>query len=108
MATIYISLPIDGGDTTRLRQRADLIRASLSRQGHRPICILDNYHGSNPTYADRVADAVRMLLSSDGVFFPSGWEQHMECQFEHDIALRSKSFIGRDPHAIDFKIMHEQ
>lgn len=108
MKTIYISLPIDGSDTARLRQRADLIKGALSRQGYRPICILDNFSGKNPTYADRVADAVRMLLTSDGVFFPTGWEGHMQCQFEHDLALRSKSFIGRDPNARDFKILYEQ
>lgn len=105
---IYISLPITGEDTGKARERADLIKASLSREGHRAVTPFDIHAGKNPTYGDRLAFDLRAMLSCDAVFFCKGWEQSLGCNIEHDAAMRSKSFAGRHPHARDFKILYER
>ncbi len=99
---IYISLPITGLDPDKVRQKADLIKASLSRQGHRPVSPFEVTAGKNPTYEDYICCDLRAMLDCDGIIFCQGWERSCGCNIEHDVAMRFKAH-GRK----DFKIMYE-
>ena len=98
---IYISLPISA-DPAKAREKADLIKAKLSREGYGVINPFDVYAGKNPTYADYICYDLRAMLDCDGIIFCEGWEQSCGCNIEHDVAMRFKAYGKKD-----FKIMYE-
>lgn len=99
---IYLSLPISGTDIRKTREKADLIKARLSRDGHTPVSPFDIYPGQNPAYEDYICCDLRAMLGCDAVFFCDGWERSCGCNIEHDVAMRMKA------HGIkDLKIMYE-
>lgn len=104
---IYISLPITGRGQGDVRHHSDVLRTYLSKQGYTPVSPLDNYAGKDPTYSDYLTQDLNLLLGCDGVIFARGWEESMGCNIEHDTVMRFKSFVGRNPHAKDFKVMYE-
>ena len=98
---IYISLPISGQEQ-KAREKADLIKAKLSKEGHIPVSPFNVFAGKNPTYADYICYDLRAMLECDAILFCDGWEQSCGCNIEHDVAMRFKA------HGIkDFKIMYE-
>lgn len=98
--TIYISIPIT--DNPKAREHADLVKAALSRQGHRPVSPFDINCGKNPTYEDYICFDLLAMLGCDAIYFCKGWEQSCGCCIEHDVAKR---FIehGRK----QFKLIYE-
>ncbi len=98
---IYISLPIS--NDPKAREKADLIKATLSRQGHKPVSPFDIYAGDKPTYEDHICYDLRAMLDCDAVLFCKGWEKSCGCNIEHAAATHFKQFGKKD-----FKIAYEQ
>lgn len=99
---IYISIPITGHDIAKVRDKADKIKAALSRQGHRVFSPFDVYADKNPSYEDYICYDLRAMMSCDAVYFCDGWEQSCGCNIEHDVAMRFKAYGKKD-----FRIMYE-
>lgn len=85
---IYISIPISGIPQHKVREKADLIKSALSRQGHEVINPLDICAGQNPSYDDYICADLRAMLNCDAVYFCDGWEQSCGCSIEHDVVMR--------------------
>lgn len=83
---IYISLPISGHDETAQREHADLIKAALSRAGHRPITPFDNYAGKKATYIDHITQHERIIAYCDAIFLCEGWQFSRGCRIEAHFA----------------------
>ena len=98
---IYISVPISGQEQ-KAREKADLIKAKLSREGNDVVSPFDVYAGKNPTYEDYICYDLRAMLDCDAILFCKGWEKSCGCNIEHDVAMRFKAH-GRK----EFKIMYE-
>lgn len=99
---IYISLPISGLDIQKVREKADLIKAKLSREGYDVVSPFDIYIGKNPSYEDYICYDLRAMLDCDGIIFCEGWEKSCGCNIEHEVAMRFKAHGKKD-----FKIMYE-
>lgn len=82
---IYISLPITGQEE-KAREKADLIKAYLSRMGHEPVNPFENYAGKEPTYFDHLCYDLRALADCDAAVFCNGWEKSPGCRVEHYFA----------------------
>lgn len=100
---IYISIPISGLDIQKVREKADLIKAKLSREGYEVVSPFDVYAGKNPTYEDHICYDLRAMLGCDAIYFCKGWNLSCGCNIEHDVALRFKAYKK-----VDFKIMYEK
>lgn len=68
---VYISLPISGKEKTA-REKADIIKAALSRAGHTPVNPFDIYAGDKPGYADYLCADLRKLADCDAIFLCEG------------------------------------
>lgn len=79
---IFISIPVSDKDETEVREHADLIKASLSRAGHRPVSPFDIYAGKNPTYADHLCFSLSALTDCDAIFLCDGWQFSRGCRIE--------------------------
>lgn len=99
---IYISIPISGLDLKEVRQKADMIKAKLSREGHTPVSPFDIYAGKNPTYEDYITSDLRALLDCDAIYLCEGWTMSCGCCIEHDAALNFHRF-----HRKNFKFIFE-
>jgi len=99
---IYISIPISGKPRKEVMQKADNIKAALSRQGHRPVSPFDICAGHDPSYEDYICQDLRAMMDCDAVYFCAGWEESCGCNVEHDVAMRFKAHGKKD-----FKIMYE-
>lgn len=99
---IYISIPIAGHDERATREKADRIKASLSRKGWHPVNPFEVYAGRNPEYADFICCDLRAMMDCDAIYFCEGWEQSCGCNVEHDVAMRFKAHGKKD-----FKLMYE-
>lgn len=100
---IYISLPITDVGIDKAREKADLVKAALSRQGHTPLNPFDVYAGENPTYEDFICCDLRAMLDCDGIIFCEGWEKSCGCNIEHDVARRFMQYQRKG-----FVIIYEQ
>jgi len=100
---VYISIPITGLPLNSVREKADMIKASLSRQGYTPVSPFDVYPGKDPAYEDYICCDLRAMLDCDAVFFCHGWQLSCGCNIEHDVAMRFKTSGRRD-----FKLMYER
>lgn len=85
---IYISIPITGHDEARQRERADLIKARLSREGGHPVSPFEIYVGKNPTYADHICCDLRALADCDAILMCEGWQLSRGCRIERYFALQ--------------------
>lgn len=83
---IYISIPITGHNEARQRQHADLVKAALSRAGHKPVNPFEIYPGKNPTYADHLCCDLRALADCDAIFLCDGWHNSRGCRIERTFA----------------------
>lgn len=83
---VYISIPISGRDIAEVREHADLIKASLSRVGHKVINPFEIYAGNNPTYADYLCSDLRALADCDAIFLCKGWQFSRGCRIERNFA----------------------
>lgn len=99
---VYISIPISGLPIGPVREKADLIKASLSRLGFEPVSPFDIYAGAKPTYEDYICCDLRAMLDCDAVYFCHGWRDSCGCNIEHDVALRYIKFNKKQ-----FKLMYE-
>lgn len=82
---VYISLPISGKEK-ETRQKADLVKAALSRAGHTPVNPFDIYAGDNPAYADYLCADLRKLADCDAIFLCDGWQFSRGCRIERVFA----------------------
>ena len=98
---IYISVPISGQEQ-KAREKADLIKAKLSREGCDVVNPFEVCAGKNPTYEDYICYDLLAMLGCDAIYFCKGWETSCGCSIEHDVAMRFKAH-GRK----GFKIMYE-
>lgn len=99
---IYISLPISGLPEGKAKEKADLIKAALSRKGADPVSPFDVYSGHKPTYEDFICHDLRAMLDCDAIYFCKGWELSCGCNIEHDVAMRFKASGKKD-----FKLIYE-
>ena len=99
---IYISLPITGMNQQKVRERADLIKAKLSREGYEVVSPFDVYAGENPKYEDYICYDLLAMLGCDGIIFCKGWRFSCGCNIEHDVAMRFKAYRKKN-----FIIMYE-
>ena len=99
---IYISLPISGLDPKKVREKADLIKAKLSREGYDVVSPFDVYAGKDPKYEDHICYDLLAMLGCDGILFCKGWEASCGCNIEHDVAMRFKAHGKKN-----FKIRYE-
>lgn len=83
---IFIAIPISDRDETEQREHSDLIKASLSRAGHRPVTPFDNYAGKHPTYVDHITQALRVIHDCDAIFLCDGWQFSRGCRIEANFA----------------------
>lgn len=98
---IYISLPITGQEK-EAREKADRIKAALSKKGYKAVSPFDIYAGKDPSYEDHICQDLRAMLSCDAVYFCEGWEHSCGCGIEHDVVMRFKAY-GKKV----FKVMYE-
>lgn len=82
---VYISLPISGKEKTA-REKADIIKAALSRAGHTPVNPFDIYAGDKPGYADYLCSDLRALADCDAIFLCEGWQFSRGCRIERMFA----------------------
>ena len=83
---VYISIPISGHDEKKVREHADIIKASLSRAGHAPVNPFDIYIGDGPSYADYLCADLRKLADCDAIFLCDGWQFSRGCRIERMFA----------------------
>ncbi len=83
MKRIYISLPITGRER-EAREHADLMKASLSRAGHRPVSPFDICAGRNAGY--------------DGIMLCRGWQFSRRCRIEASVAKEFEIQIFYEEH----------
>ncbi|MDE7180084.1 MAG: DUF4406 domain-containing protein, partial [Muribaculaceae bacterium] len=76
---IYISLPITGLDIKKVREKADLVKAKLSREGYDVVSPFDVYAGKNPAYEDYICYDLLAMLGCDAILFCEGWEKSCGC-----------------------------
>lgn len=58
MKTIYISLPITGQER-QAQEKADLVKAALSRKGYKPVSPFDIFAGKEAKYEDHICQDLR-------------------------------------------------
>lgn len=80
---IYISIPISGKDERKQREKADMIKAYLSRHGHEAVNPFEIYAGKNPCYKDRLQYGLRVLMDCDAAYFATGWSESIGCKIEY-------------------------
>lgn len=100
---IYISIPISNLDLTTQRERADLVKSKLSREGHEVVSPFDIYAGKNPTYADYICYDLRAMMDCDAVYFCKGWHDSCGCIIEYGVASEFRKFGKKK-----FKFMYEE
>lgn len=83
---IFIAIPISDRDETEQREHADLIKAALSKAGHRPVTPFDNYAGKNATYVDHITQHERIIADCDALFLCDGWQFSRGCRIEANFA----------------------
>lgn len=85
MKTIYISLPITGREK-EAREHADLMKAALSRAGHKPVSPFEVYAGKNPTYAEYIGYDMIALINCEAIMLCKGWQFSKGCRIEAKVA----------------------
>lgn len=83
---IFIAIPVSDRDETEAREHAGLIKASLSKAGHRPTTPFDNYAGKHPTYVDHITQHLRIIENCDALFLCDGWQFSCGCRIEAHFA----------------------
>lgn len=84
---IYISIPITGHNTDKVREHADAVKTMLSKAGHTPVNPFDIPTGKkNPEYIDYLLADLRVLNDCDAIYMCSGWGNSKGCTVEHCFA----------------------
>lgn len=85
---IYLSIPISSMDEKKQREKADRIKAALSRKGHTVInpfdIIVDK---NNPDWFDHMGADLRELSKCDAIFLCNGWKGSKGCNLEMSYAI---------------------
>lgn len=63
-----------------------MMKAALSRAGHKPVSPFDIYAGTHPEYADYLAADIRALMSADAILLCKGWQFSKGCRIEAKVA----------------------
>lgn len=83
---IYISIPISDLDERKQREKADMIKACLSRQGHTVVNPFEICAGKNPEYIDYLVYDLRALYGCDAIYMCDGWQNSKGCNVERFFA----------------------
>ena len=83
---IYLSIPISGMDEKKQREKADMIKACLSRQGHAVVNPFEICAGKNPEYIDYLVYDLRALSGCDGIDMSAGGQNSKGCAVERFFA----------------------
>lgn len=83
---VFISLPSSARAEQESRERADLVKASLSRSGHRAVSPYDIFSGRDAGDADRLCDRLRTLSQCDALYLCEGWRENRDCRIEANFA----------------------
>lgn len=83
---VYISIPITGHDEEKQREKSDLIKAMLSRAGHKAVSPFNIYAGKNPKYEDYLCYDLRVLADCDAIYLCEGWQFSRGCRIEANFA----------------------
>lgn len=86
---IYISLPISGNEAAA-RQKADAIKAKISKAGHIAVNPFEVYAGKNPDYYDHICSDLRAMMECDAIYFDEGWQSSCGCCIEFHVANELK------------------
>ena len=90
MKKIYISIPITGLDIDRQREKADILKAALSKKGWQvvnPFEIIPDV--KEPTWFDHMKADLEALSKCDAIFMCNGWKESKGCKIEMSYALDS-------------------
>ena len=83
---IYISLPITNQEK-EAREKADKVKAMLSRKGWEVVNPFECYAGKNPSYGQILGyDIATLIDHCDAVYFCRGWLNSKRCRVEHCVA----------------------
>lgn len=94
---VYISLPISGLPYQQQRDKADRVKAALSRAGYEPVNPFEIYAGENPQYADYLCSDLRELMDCEAIYLCAGWQYSKGCRIER--------FVGQE---CGLKIFYEE
>lgn len=83
---MYISIPIEGLEELKQREKADLMQGMLSRLGHETVNPFDIYAGEDPTYIDHIVADLKELYRCDAIVMCSGWQKSKGCRLEYSFA----------------------
>lgn len=83
--TIYISLPITGRESDA-RERADLMKAALSRAGYEVTTPFEVCAGKDATYEEYLCYDLLALSHCDAIFLCDGWQFSRGCRIEANFA----------------------
>lgn len=82
---IYISLPISGREK-EAREKADRVRAMLSKKGLTPVNPFEIYSGERAEYFDHICYDLRALADCEAIYLCEGWEHSKGCITEKHFA----------------------
>lgn len=80
---IYLSIPITGHDEKKQREKADRIKAYLSKQGYEVVNPFEIWIGRDCTYFDYISNDLRALADCQEAYFCIGWQNSKGCRLEH-------------------------
>lgn len=83
---VYISIPIAGKDEKKQREKADRIKAMLSKKGYNVVNPFEIYSGCSPTYYDYICQDLRALADCDVIFLCKDWQTSKGCKVERFFA----------------------
>lgn len=99
---IYISLPITAVEQ-KAREKADLLKARLSREGWEVVNPFEIWAGEKPTYADHLCADLRAMMDCDAILFCHGWTASCGCNIERQVAIIMKTYRKKN-----FEILYEK
>lgn len=84
---IYLSIPITGLDINKQMEKADRVKAMLSKRSYDVINPFEIYVGEKPTYGEYLgADVTAIIDHADEIFMCKGWQNSKGCRVERFVA----------------------
>lgn len=89
---VFISQPMRGKSTKKIKEERKQIVQELENQGHEVIdSVLDISEGKSPVYY--LAKSLELLDKADCIVFMKGWQEARGCRIEHMTAVEYGKFI---------------
>ena len=89
---VFISQPMRGKTTEKIKEEREQIVQELEKQGYEVInSILDISEGRSPVFY--LAKSLELLDEADCVVFMKGWQEARGCRIEHMTAVEYGKFI---------------